>query len=90
MNALPWLVGTVGLMALAALVSFIIGFTYGVNFSEAKKARDAQSADPGPLLTPEWWTPDRIARAANAANDLKPLVPEQPRPYKMPGIDDGT
>lgn len=85
MTWLPFAAALIGALSLGLVAGFVVGVAWGVNFARAVEAKSA----PEEPLVPQYWPPEKIARAAAAAGITAPRTPEAPRPYKMPGMDDG-
>lgn len=97
MNIVPWFIGTVGLVCLSATVGFLIGVAWGINFATAKSLRDEAPKPDDTLLTPQFWSPERMARAASMASPAPKDPTSYPQTYNgptervphIPGLDDG-
>jgi hypothetical protein len=94
-SILPWFVCTLGMICLSATVGFLLGIAWGINFATAKNLRDTPEETPQ-LLTPQLWSPERIAQAMQAEKNLpfdSPQTYNGPNPGakipRIPGLEDG-
>lgn len=78
-------IALIGVGSLMLTVGFVIGVAWGVNFARAIEVKKEAE----PPIAPVYWPPEKVARAAAVAGMDRPRIPEEPRPYKMPGLDDG-
>lgn len=74
-----------GLSGVAATIAFWVGFTFGLRFVGAREATTAKE----PLLTPQLITDERIKVVLDSQSARAPGPAEAPRPYRMPGLEDG-
>lgn len=85
LTVLTWFIGTLGVSCLFGLIGFLVGSAWGINVAQAGARPENMTA----LLSPQFWTEERMKRAAEASNPAPRKGFDSPGTY-IPGLDDGT